>query len=308
MKFDLVGHEKQRAALKELYLKGKLPHSILFCGPQGIGKKLVAQELASMLLCEERGKDTTFGGCGRCSACRLFLKGNLPDYHQYDCKEKFSTANVREALEMTHLRAYGGKNRVVLFDNIDHISIQSANILLKTLEEPGDDLYFFLIAENPAMLPDTVVSRCHKWHFNFLTKEEISRIHISNCAEKDITEILSLSGGSPGQIINILEKGIDWNSAHISFNSILEGNLEEAIALSEEIAKDRGNLRQYIAILAMATRNYLRKCHTNREKELCAAFLTKLFHAEKMTEERNININYLFAELLSELAYEKFIS
>ena len=88
-KITSVGHLKQKERLLALLLKDLIPHSIVFSGPSGVGKSLVARELGSALLCSERSK---LGTWSTCSGCKLIGAGNGPD--QY-CVNRYEKGTAR---------------------------------------------------------------------------------------------------------------------------------------------------------------------------------------------------------------------
>src|SRR4051794_36910566 len=83
---DLIGHEPQRRMLARLVKNGRLPSTMLFAGPAGVGKRAAAFELARSLFCT--GSKSSYGGCGACKECRLVAAGNFPDCIAVDCRDR----------------------------------------------------------------------------------------------------------------------------------------------------------------------------------------------------------------------------
>ena len=144
---------------------GRRPHAFLFSGPDGIGKKLVAEVFAAALLCEN-----TDGPCGFCTACRRLAAGNQADYHLIEPEgASIKIEQVRKLQRETALAPYGGGCRVVVIDGAEMMTPAAANSILKTLEEPEGDSVFILLSAARQMLLPTIVSRCMLFAFETLS-------------------------------------------------------------------------------------------------------------------------------------------
>ena len=148
---------------------GRLGHGLLLCGPQGLGKRAIAERLAQRLLCESR--DAGGEPCGACRGCRLFAAGTHPDFHLVSfiptkdgtrLRTEIVIEQVRELSSQLALTAQYGGAQIALIDPADAINNAAANALLKTLEEPQPGRYLWLVCANPALLPATIRSRCQR--------------------------------------------------------------------------------------------------------------------------------------------------
>ncbi|MCB0333620.1 MAG: AAA family ATPase, partial [Bdellovibrionales bacterium] len=166
---NLIGHNQQREALRRQFEHKQLPHALLFSGPSGIGKSLVARELAITLLSTETSADQIENATD---------KGNHPDFFFIDCQdtEQASTEEVRKLLHSLHLKSYAGPNRVVILNNVHYLNAQALNALLKSLEEPRPGTYFILVTSHPNNLLKTILSRCQIWSFHSLSEEELQQV------------------------------------------------------------------------------------------------------------------------------------
>ena len=119
-KLDIKGHSRQRNALARLVQNDRLPSALLFAGPEGVGKRLVALELARQLVCEQAVN--MLGGCANCKSCVLFAAGNYPDLIQRDCSaaDQVDADTTRELVRMLQLKTFSGRARIVL--SLIHIS------------------------------------------------------------------------------------------------------------------------------------------------------------------------------------------
>lgn len=141
----------------------RLPHALMVAGPQGVGKRLLVDQLARGLLCP--GSLSDGSACGHCPDCRLLAVGTHPDLLRVapDPEVKsgeISVEAIRELSERATLTGGRGGRVLVIIDPADRMSGAAANALLKTLEEPPGSVVLCLIVEQPGRLPATVRSRC----------------------------------------------------------------------------------------------------------------------------------------------------
>jgi DNA polymerase-3 subunit delta' len=165
----------------------RLPHALLLTGPEGIGKRALAQTLAQALVCENPGRQAL--PCGECPACRWFADGNHPDFRAIlpeilqgagesdgeaegdefaDAGPARSRAGPSKVIKIAQVRAlddflaigtHRAGRRVVLIYPADAMTVDAANAVLKMLEEPPPATYFLLVTARPADLLPTIRSR-----------------------------------------------------------------------------------------------------------------------------------------------------
>jgi DNA polymerase III subunit delta' len=185
----LAGNERVKELLKRMLESGRVPGALLFTGPDGVGKKLFAIELAKALNCRSpKGLEA----CDECSACTRIAKFNYPQSDKIEDWELIRSDHADVAMVMapkrvlrvdqmraiereSNYRPFEGKARVFLVEEADKLNEQSANALLKTLEEPPHSSHIILITSRPAMLLATVRSRCQTVQFSPLTTEEVEQ-------------------------------------------------------------------------------------------------------------------------------------
>ena len=159
--------------LSRMVGKECLHHGLLFYGPHGIGKRLMAQRLSRAMLCEHRT------GCGECSHCHKFDTGNHPDYKEISPQGMdIKVDQIREISENLHFRPFEAKVRCIVIDGTERFREEAANAFLKSLEEPPEYVYFILIASDVKALLATIRSRCQKMAFQTLTENDKTQILI----------------------------------------------------------------------------------------------------------------------------------
>lgn len=192
---QLTGNERVKQLLRRMLGSGRVPGALLFTGEEGVGKKLFALEIARALNCR---KPQGVEGCGKCAACLRMSRFNFPQSQELDdCKKIIWTDHgdvgmvvapkrlllvdqMRDIEREANFRPFEGRARVFIVDDADKLNDQSANALLKTLEEPPPTSHIILITSRPAMLLPTVRSRCQSIRFSPLTTAEIEQHLLKN--------------------------------------------------------------------------------------------------------------------------------
>lgn len=158
MSFQTIkGQEKPISILQEYLKQGCLEGGYLFSGPDGIGKQLVALNLAKVVNCQEQQLDA----CEQCPSCKKIDSGQHPDVHLLandggEIKIEF----IRQLQKEISLKPYEGRKKIFILDNAHRLNPESSNALLKTLEEPPKDSLIILISDKPKLIFQTIISRC----------------------------------------------------------------------------------------------------------------------------------------------------
>ncbi len=168
---EVVGQEHVTGTLRAALRKDKLSHAYLFSGSRGCGKTTVARLLAKALNCGEGQVDEP---CGVCDICRGIAAGSYLDVLEIDAASHTGVDNVRELRDMAQYTPSQGTNRVFIIDEVHMLSKGAFNALLKILEEPPARVFFFFATTEPNRIPRTILSRCQRFDFRLLTREELS--------------------------------------------------------------------------------------------------------------------------------------
>jgi len=204
---SLTGQDQAKALLDRVFSSGRQAHAYLFRGPDGVGKKRAAVLTAARLNCVEPDDQ---GACGRCSSCKKLRSGNHPDFVVISPENgSIKIERTRELCRSLSYPPYESIQRVILIEDVHTMTVEAANCLLKTLEEPPERNLLLLTAESSRELLPTIVSRCQTIPFYALTPERCARVISAQQPETTDEEALllaELAGGSPGTALILKDK------------------------------------------------------------------------------------------------------
>lgn len=233
---DLAGHRHLFELLAGAAVRGTLPPSLLFAGPDGVGKRAAAIALAQLLNCPERLETPSPGGrmidaCGTCPSCRRIARGVHADIVELkpDDKGSIKTDLVREAVvKPAGYRPFEGRRRVFILDEADTLVENAQDVLLKTLEEPPATAVFILVTSLPDTLLPTVRSRCQRVRFGRLQPVEIARV-LERTQGYTPAEARAAASAADGSLARALgEASGEFAEARTAALALLEGAAETA--------------------------------------------------------------------------------
>ena len=170
--FDqVVGQAHVTGTLRAAMRKDKLSHAYLFSGPRGCGKTTVARLLAKAINCLANREGDP---CGECETCLAIARGNYLDVLEIDAASNTGVDNIRELRDMAQYSPSEGSSRVFIIDEVHMLSKGAFNALLKILEEPPARVFFFFATTEPNKIPRTILSRCQRFDFRLLSRDELA--------------------------------------------------------------------------------------------------------------------------------------
>jgi len=202
---DITGHRLLLELIARAAVRSTLPPSLIFAGPEGVGKRRAAVSLAQVMNCLALKGTDAADACGTCAACTRIARGVHADVLVVEPGDTgtIKIDQVRDAVERSAYRPFEGRRRVVIIDNAESLNAEAQNALLKTLEEPPAASTFVLVTSRPEMLLPTVVSRCQRLRFGRLAPAEIAEVlrRDHEYAEADAHAAAALSDGSIGRAL-----------------------------------------------------------------------------------------------------------
>ena len=242
-----IGHARVQSLLRQAVVRGRVPQTLLFAGPEGVGKHAIALALAQAINCT---KSVDGVACGRCSICIRIGKGQFSDVAEVDNGDiaSISIKSIRErVLDLVGYRPFEGQRRVFIIDPADALSLQAQDALLKTLEEPPPATVLILISAYPDSLRPTVVSRCRRVRFGTLTDAEVAQV-LTGTHGMDpalARARAALSGGSVAQALAIDGGSLDddreaaWDLLRMAAAAPIPARLKMAEAVTKHGTKRR---------------------------------------------------------------------
>ncbi len=210
--------QRQWQKITQLLKTERLPHAMLLYGNPGLGKADFAVTLANAVLCQQPASDHQ--ACGLCKACQLLAANTHPDLHYLQptapatSKSKNPVRSIRiddirvlcEKLNQTSL--YGGF-RVAIIEQVELLTLSAANSLLKTLEEPGENVLIVLVTARTHRLPVTIRSRCQLMRFTM--PDESQSLHWlkdrqPGYSDSQLQQSLKYAFGSPLTAVDYLQE------------------------------------------------------------------------------------------------------
>jgi DNA polymerase-3 subunit delta' len=177
----ILGNEPLKAYLQKALSENLLPQTLLFAGPDGIGKSLFAKAVAEQLL----------------------QSAKSPDLHLLSPEGKsglYAIDTLREMIEKEHAAPFANSGKVFILEDAERMQPASSNALLKTLEEPSFDTHFILLSSHPQEILPTILSRCTILSFQPLNEEMISSLLK---AKGHSPQLAKLAHGSAGRAFEL---------------------------------------------------------------------------------------------------------
>jgi DNA polymerase-3 subunit gamma/tau len=291
---DLVGQAHVTETLGNAIRNSRVAHAYIFSGARGVGKTTAARILAKALNCVN---GPTAEPCGVCVSCQEIAAGTSLDVIEIDAASNRGIDQIRELREMVRYAPAASRSKVVILDEAHMLTNDAANALLKTLEEPPDQVIFVMATTEPDKLPDTIRSRSQHFHFRALTFAEITG-RLQEIADKEKLEIepaalavmARMAEGSLRDALSLLEQAraycgetISGEAARELFGVVPEDALEElvgaistasadrALTLVQRFQKEGRNLQHFCGEAIRHIRNILIAKVCGADSELIAA-------------------------------------
>jgi len=186
---ELVGQEAIAQTLTSAILQNRIAPAYLFTGPRGTGKTSSARIFAKSLNCISTGAPTPTP-CGKCNVCQEIARGSTLDVIEIDAASNTGVDNIRDLIERAQFAPVQCRYKVYVIDEVHMLSNQAFNALLKTLEEPPDNVVFVLATTDPQRVLPTIISRCQRFDFRRIALDAMTA-HLQKIAKLENINIAS---------------------------------------------------------------------------------------------------------------------
>ena len=278
---DLIGQENIVKALSNAINLNKISHAYLLCGPRGTGKTTTARIIAKSLNC---AKGPTLEPCGECPSCLDIANSTPIDVIEIDAASNRKVEDARNILEKIQFVPVNGRFKIYIIDEVHMLTTEAFNTLLKTLEEPPENVIFILATTEPHKVLDTIISRCQRFDFRRITTEDIvARLkYISEQENINISEdaLYTIARSSQGgmrdslalldqisvvdvdkeissQDVNEMLGRLSFDVLYSLSNAVLNAESQEALVLLDKIYNKGNEPFQIVSNLIQYFRNML---------------------------------------------------
>lgn len=213
---EVVGQEHIKKALENAINLNKISHAYLFTGPRGTGKTSIARILAKSLNCQQ---GPTLTPCEVCPSC-VDIKNSTPmDVIEIDAASNRKVEDAQNILEKIQYVPVNGKYKIYIIDEVHMLTNHAFNALLKTLEEPPENVIFILATTEPQKVLETITSRCQRFDFRRITTDDIIN-HLKSIAK---TEKIKIDNDALFTIAKNAAGGMRDSLALLDQVSVLDG-------------------------------------------------------------------------------------
>ena len=324
---DVYGQEHIITVLKNQCNAGKTSHAYLFCGTRGTGKTTAAKILAAAVNCLQL-KDGN--PCGVCENCQLIDSGAATDINEIDAASNNSVDDIRNLRDEVVYSPAALKKRVYIIDEVHMLSTSAFNALLKTLEEPPDDVVFILATTELNKIPPTILSRCQRLEFRRIDQGIIcNRLKLVAEKEgikldKEAAELIAkLADGGMRDALSMLESCASGNedTINVSFvqdrlgvagadvaldilEAIYESNVSKALVKIVELHSSAKDFTAFLNELLRIVRDMMMYARTG-DKNIISTFLSKdeTQRLEQLSKAFTTEQLLYFADVLEDCFY-----
>ncbi len=326
---EMVEQKTVVKILQEALRQKKVGHAYLFAGPKGSGKTSLARIFAKGLNCEN---GPTPVPCMQCQKCLTITNGTNLDVIEIDAASNRGIEEIRDLREKVKYVSVSSKYKVYIIDEVHMLTSFAFNALLKTLEEPPENVVFILATTVPEKLPATILSRCERFYFKPISIEglvrkikEVAELEKAKVTDGGAMLIARFSSGSLRNALSFLDQSITM------FDEISEDNVRSLIGIPEEdvlknllysiINNDSGGVLQIISSIGDSGKDgkvfineflmYLQDLITGkilgfehltgrRDQEVLKAMKEQVRHT---SEKKLVKISFIFANALNDLKF-----
>ncbi|WP_105200465.1 DNA polymerase III subunit delta' [Pseudoalteromonas sp. T1lg10] len=280
--------------------QGRLHHAHLLYGAEGVGKRALAEQLSQALLCEQ---PLQMQPCGQCKGCKLIAAGTHPDLLMLSGDgSSIGVDAIRAISDFIQHSAQQGGAKCVIIPNAQRMTVAASNALLKTLEEPNNHCYLWLLSPGTANLSATILSRCAKQQIRVQDNEALDT-WLQNHASLAIQQPFAVHFKTQPLLLRQWQENDELGQIQTLYQALYEQQLAgDEQKLVDILAQNS----QYIAIFRLFVSQFL--LHKSQQGLSFTAFercYRQLQHfSEQVTQTPGLNMSLALAKLLRVLKQE----
>ena len=223
---EMVGQKVISTTLRQAVESGKISHAYLFSGPRGTGKTSAAKIFAKAMNCPNQLDGEP---CNHCDICRDITNGILEDVIEIDAASNNGVDEIREIRDKSTYAPSRATYKVYIIDEVHMLSTGAFNALLKTLEEPTENVVFILATTELHKIPATILSRVQRFEFKSIKQGAIKE-HLASILEKEgltfddeaLTIISRRAEGGMRDALSILDQALSLSADNNVSQSVAE--------------------------------------------------------------------------------------
>ncbi len=277
---DVVGQKAITQTLKNAIVQKKTSHAYLFTGPRGTGKTSAAKIFAKAINCKHSQDGEP---CNVCETCVAITEGRLNDVIEIDAASNNGVEEIRDIRDKAKYAPTQAEYKVYIIDEVHMLSTGAFNALLKTLEEPPQNVIFILATTEPHKIPLTIISRTQRFDFKRISTQDIvdHMAHIMQEMALDYEEqalyvIGRVAEGGMRDALSILDQTISFSDEKVTLEDAMQvtgsltyemmdhyiqccvaGDVERALEGLESILGEGKEARRFLEDLLLYCRDLL---------------------------------------------------
>ncbi|AJA46173.1 DNA polymerase III subunit gamma/tau [Clostridium pasteurianum DSM 525 = ATCC 6013] len=277
---DVVGQKHVTITLKNQVKDNRIAHAYLLCGTRGTGKTSTAKILSKAVNCLNPRDGEP---CNQCEMCKKINNGLSIDVTELDAASHNGVEDIRNIIDDVQYPPHEARFKVYIIDEVHMLSMGAVNAFLKTLEEPPKNVIFILATTDPQRLPITILSRCQRFDFKRIKKDDMFyrlREIVTNqgifADDRSLNLIARISDGAMRDALSILDQAISTGNGKVQYDDIInmlglvtneylikitseliEKNIENAMKIIDDVVISGKDINIFIKDLTIHMRNLM---------------------------------------------------